>query len=141
MQCDFFVPLKLSPSTLRSTRRLRTSRLKPSPNEACFCCVWATAIEPMQTCQPSDSVNLSPFSNEITKMRSHFSRILIVHQRDGPGAISWSLAQFPLSCVRVCAHAGRETSAHKKSCSVHKCFFQKCFLHKFHKRLFKFRCV
>jgi len=34
---------------------------------------------------------------------------------------------YPLSCVRVCAHTRRETSAHKKTWSAHKCSFQKCF--------------
>jgi len=33
---------------------------------------------------------------------------------------------FPLSCARVRAHTGRETSAHKKTCA-RKHSFQKCF--------------
>jgi len=28
---------------------------------------------------------------------------------------------FPLNCAQVCAHTGRETSAHKKTWSAHKC--------------------
>jgi len=30
-----------------------------------------------------------------------------------------SLSMFPLSCAHVCARTGRETSAHRKTCSVH----------------------
>src|SRR6218665_850697 len=43
---------------------------------------------------------------------------------------------------RLCACARtqvRETSAHKKTWSAHKCSFQKCSLHTFHTRHSKFR--
>src|SRR6218665_836698 len=36
------------------------------------------------------------------------------------------LPMFPLRCVRVRAHTSRETSAHKKTWSTHKCLFKKC---------------
>ena len=36
-------------------------------------------------------------------------------------------SMFPLSCAFVRVHRGRETSAHKKTCSAHKCYFQICF--------------
>src|SRR6218665_1131152 len=45
---------------------------------------------------------------------------------------------FRLSSARVCAHIGRETSAHKKTWSAHKCSFQNCVLHIFHTRHSKF---
>src|SRR6218665_589273 len=48
---------------------------------------------------------------------------------------------FPLSCARVPAHTGRETSAHKKTSSAHKCYLQICLLHIFHTRHSKFRRV
>ena len=34
---------------------------------------------------------------------------------------------YPLSCAHVHAHTGHETSAHKKTWSTLKSFFQKCF--------------
>ena len=36
-------------------------------------------------------------------------------------------SMFRLSCVHVRAHTGRETSAHKKTCSAQKNSFQKWF--------------
>jgi len=36
---------------------------------------------------------------------------------------------FPLSCAHVRAHAGHETSTHKKTWSAHKYSFRKCFSH------------
>jgi len=36
-------------------------------------------------------------------------------------------AMFPLSCARVRAHTGSETSAHKKTWGAHKCSLKKCF--------------
>jgi len=36
---------------------------------------------------------------------------------------------FHLSCARMSAHISRETSAHKKPWSAHKCSFQNCFAH------------
>src|SRR6218665_186737 len=38
---------------------------------------------------------------------------------------------FPLSCTRVRAHTGHETSAHKKTCSAYKMFLPKMILHIF----------
>src|SRR6218665_4004157 len=38
-------------------------------------------------------------------------------------------AMFPLSCARVHAHTGSETSAHKKTWSAHKCSLKKVFAH------------
>jgi len=34
---------------------------------------------------------------------------------------------FPLSCAHVRAHIGRDTSAHSKTQSTHKCSFQNVF--------------
>src|SRR6218665_3279046 len=42
----------------------------------------------------------------------------------------WTM--FPLSCARVRAHTGRETSAHKKTRSAQKISFEKSFLHIFY---------
>jgi len=41
--------------------------------------------------------------------------------------VTYSWPMFPVSCARVHAHKSRETSAHKKTWSTHKCSFQKCF--------------
>src|SRR6218665_2631901 len=41
-------------------------------------------------------------------------------------------AMFPISCARVCAHTGRETSAHKKTRSTQQNSLQKSFLHIFY---------
>src|SRR6218665_127509 len=46
---------------------------------------------------------------------------------------------FPLSCACMCAHPGRETSAHKKTWSAHTILPLKMVFHIYHTRHSKFR--
>src|SRR6218665_449853 len=80
------------------------------------CATWPKAA----TCHMSH--RLSPLLRKGIR-EEHINR----SQAVGSDSTNRLCPMFPLSYVRVHAHTGHETSAHKKTWSAHKCSFQSCF--------------